>query len=53
MPTPPYEAPLNLAMRTLATCGLWALTALLLAYAVRRSLRERSPLGQDFPRLSP
>lgn len=42
MPTPPFDAPLNLAMQTVATIVLWALTAVLLAYAVRQSVRDRS-----------
>lgn len=42
MPIPPYDAPLNLAMQTVATLVLWSLTALLLGYAVRRAFRERS-----------
>jgi hypothetical protein len=42
MPTPPYDHPLNLAMQTVATVVLWAAFAVIVAIAVRRSLRERS-----------
>lgn len=44
MPTPPYGHPLNLAMQTVATVVLWAATAVILAVAVRRTMRDRSAL---------
>lgn len=44
MPIPPYEHPVNLAMQTVVTIVLWTLTALILAIAVRRAVKERSAL---------
>ena len=41
---PPYDMPLNLTMQTVATVVLWTGTLLLLAYAVKMSREERSPL---------
>lgn len=42
MPIPPYDHPLNLTMQTVVTVVLWTATALILAIAIRRGLRERS-----------
>lgn len=43
MLTAPIDHPLNLTMQTIVTVASWGLTALLLALALRHSLRERTP----------
>lgn len=42
-PAPPYGLELNTTMQTVATVVLWLGTVLLLGYAVRMALRDRSP----------
>lgn len=43
MLTAPYDHPLNLTTQAVLTYGSWALTAVLLAIAVKKDLRQRSP----------
>jgi len=43
MLTAPYDHPLNLATQSVMTYGSWVLTFALLAYALRKSMLERTP----------
>jgi hypothetical protein len=43
MMTAPYDHPLDLTTQSILTYGSWGLTVVLLAYAVRLGLRQRTP----------